>query len=594
MMLTKLLVPLLLCAGTAAAQTYPLPATTGSTTATEGTAPFLLPAGVTQTKIADRLTLTLQGLPATFGNWDMIALDPTSRFVFVPAEVSQGSGLFRFDTQDSSFELLMVGDNSGVRESDPAQWSAATDDFGRFDPATWTPWGSVLTAEETTGGRLFEVRNPLATGGPYDVVWHSGIPALRHEGLRLDSLGNVYMVDEDNSGSIYKFAPKTPGDLSVGQSFVLRVDAYAANPLANAALDWSAPVNLSASRFGAATWVPMTDADGVALTAADPFAFVTTTGGRNAADELKGTPYGRPEDLEVSFLANGHEVLFCSLTSENRVVSIELSDPTHCTVRVFVDFDTLNLATGLDVNPLQQSPTVSPGPDTATNFDDPDNLAVDAFGDIYVVEDQNPGDVWKCVDADRDGVAEGMGIWLSLGVAGTEPTGLIADPNDPYRFWLCVMHPDSANDALWALDTRPYPGSDDDLVLRTGVNGPAVALPGEFVKAAGAGDTVALEVESPGGTHLGEPYIVFGQGALAGGLIPSPFIAGSWLNLLWPAVILDGTTNFVAPVNLPGGGSSASLVVPSGLAGFSIAIQAVTIGAGGLTLTEAHELTVVN
>ena len=48
----------------------------------------------------------------------------------------------------------------------------------------------------------------------------------------------------------------------------------------------------------------MTDVDGVALTAADPFNN-ESRGGRAAADELGGTPYRRPEDIEVGILKNG-------------------------------------------------------------------------------------------------------------------------------------------------------------------------------------------------------------------------------------------------------------------------------------------------
>lgn len=455
-----------IAAAPALADPFPLPGTTADRTAMEGTAPFLLPDGFTQNLITDRATLNSEGLPGTFGNWDMSAFSPDSRFVFIPAEVSNGAGVFRYDTETGAFVTQMEGIGGGgtARESDPVLFDPDNDEFVRFDPATLTPWGSVLTGEETTGGRVFEIVNAQAAkglgngsgpqdgqGGSFRVEWRDSIPAVAHEGLRFDSNGVLYFVDENNSGSIYKFVPSKPGDLRAGQTFVLSVNAFAANAFVDAAKNWDHADNApyDADRFGLATWVPITDAGGQALTFADPFAFVTTTGGRNAADEVKGTPYGRPEDMGIGVLANGNEVAYVSITSENRVISIELISDTTAMVREFVNFDTVDGYTGTDINPTQNDPYTSPGPDTDTNFDDPDNIAIGPNGEVFIIEDEGPGDIWKATDANKDGVAESMGLWASLGVAGSEPTGLIRDPNNPKRYIVNIQHPASGNDALW-------------------------------------------------------------------------------------------------------------------------------------------------
>ena len=91
--------------------------------------------------------------------------------------------------------------------------------------------------------------------------------------------------------------------------------------------------------------------------------------------------------------------------------------------------------------------------DKDTNFDDPDNLTIDDTGAIYVVEDEDPADIWKIFDSDRDGVAESMGIWASLGIDGSEPTGLVPDPRSSKRFYVVVQHPNNDNDALWRITT---------------------------------------------------------------------------------------------------------------------------------------------
>jgi hypothetical protein len=198
-------------------QSYPLPATTGDRTALEDTAPFLLPASFRQRLVVDRDTLSTQGLPGTFGTWDMLAPGPGSPFLFIPTEVSSGAGVFRYDRLRHRYVTLMRGNASGSRTADPLLFDPRDDDFSRLDPATLTPWGTILTGEETTGGRLFEILDPYAERNAsgndteFQVVWRSTIPAVSHEGLRFDSTGNLYFIDENNSGSIYRFVPTGRG-----------------------------------------------------------------------------------------------------------------------------------------------------------------------------------------------------------------------------------------------------------------------------------------------------------------------------------------------------------------------------------------------
>ncbi|MEZ6194365.1 MAG: DUF839 domain-containing protein [Planctomycetota bacterium] len=579
----------------AQAQGQPFPLT-GSAAPTPANAPFIVPAGVRQDLITDRDTLNLQGLPSTFSNWDMVTFDSSSRYVFIPAEVGSGAGLFRYDTQTQTFVNLMVGNASGVRSADPMTWDANNDDFGRLDPATLTPWNSVITGEETTGGRLFEVTNPLAASGSINVVWRSKIPAVAHEGLRFDANGNLYFVDEDNSGCVYKFVPANSGSLAAGQTFVLSVNAYANDLNVNPSQNWNASSNAASNRVGAATWVPITDAVGNALTTADPFAFVSTTGGRTAADEVFGTPYGRPEDVDFNTLASGNQALYFTATSENVIYSVELTGDTTAIVREFVNYDTLNLGTGMDVNPLQNDPFTNPGNGFALRS--PDNLAVDHFGDIYIIEDQNPGDIWKARDADRDGVAESIGLFASMGIPGAEPTGFIADPNDPFRFIVCVQHPSSGNDALWSLRTRAYPGTPDDLVLESGTGSDVNRLPGEFVKTGAGGEIFTIEIKSPSGQLVNTPFVLFAQLFLAG----SPYNAGpSYLHIdTNQAILLINGISGIFPQLVPASGTSFVSIVPAGLGGlgisamFQCAALSTNASNGLVAVSEGHELRFTN
>jgi len=409
----------------------------------EASAPFLLPDGFVQSKIVDRMTLNRDpDFAPSFGTWDMVALDPTSRFVFIPFEVGTAAGLGRYDRVTGDFVRAFKGNGSGRRSFTPATWNPDNDDFARLDPAQWTPNATVLTGEETTGGRLFEWVNPLMDAGEVPSVrWLSSVASVRHEGLKFDRRGNFYFVDEDNSGSLYRFVPNDPADLgNGGQNFVLSVTAFNGSPAGN----WS-PATI---RTGAASWVPINNPDGTPIPGVfDPLNY-RATGGRRAADNADGTPYGRPEDLEVGVLASGNQAIYFAATSEHAVYSVELVDPTNAIVRAFVTRRTTDIATGSAVG---------------SGLANPDNLALGPHGEVYVVEDNNPGDTWAATDSDDDGVAESIARFGSLGVSGSEPSGLILDPNDADTFLVCVMHPQSGNDALWAI-TTPWDADGDNVV----------------------------------------------------------------------------------------------------------------------------------
>ena len=50
-----------------------------------------------------------------------------------------------------------------------------------------------------------------------------------------------------------------------------------------------------------------------------------------------------------------------------------------------------------------------------------------------------------------DGVAEYVALFASLGKYGSEPTGFIIDPRDPFTWLVAIQHPSAFenNDALW-------------------------------------------------------------------------------------------------------------------------------------------------
>lgn len=428
--------------------------------------PWVVPAGISQENLTsmseieadiDQSVVRVPGLARGASMWDMVAYDPTGEYIFIPHETAVGAGVSRYSIVEDKNEVLFAGDGTGSRGV-PGTWAS---DFGAFDPARFTPMGTVIAGEEWSGeGRVVEILNPMAAPEDIEVRELDSFANVAHEGImfsvKYDNV--VYYVDEYNSGSIYKLVLKDSSDLSKGgQTFVLSVNAFKGDASAN----WNEDVNADEPRTGLATWVALSDKHGNPTTetsafkngiSADPRTNDDTFGGRTAADEVGATPYGRPEDMEVGTLKNGNEVVYVAVTSERTVYSYEILRNGKVMVRVFAnDADT---------------PKNEGFPATTAELNSPDNLAQDAFGNIYVIEDAPNssdvgGDIWFVRDTNGDGVGESLDHFMSIQVDGAEATGMIFNPAYPSEFVVAVQHPDSTDidgvpngfgDALWRFD----------------------------------------------------------------------------------------------------------------------------------------------
>ena len=414
--------------------------------------PWQTPAGITQVNLTsmaeieadiDQSVVRAPGLGTGASMWDMVAYDPTGEFIFIPHETAYGAGVSRYDIENDFTEVLFSGANTGVRGSDEG-WE---EDWGAFDPATFTPYGTVLLGEEWSGeGRVMEVLNPMADPEDIEVVEKHSFANVSQEGIRFGTVNTdtVYYVDEDHSGSIYKLVA-SDDSFDAGQTFVLVVDAFDG--------DASAAAYDNSVRVGPATWVPLTNVAGEPLTATNPFeGSGSTRPGRVAEDELNAAPFGRPEDVEVGTLANGNEVLYFAATGEATVYSVEMTGDNSAMVREFA-------------SEANTPKNVGFAPTTGI-INSPDNLAQDAFGNIYIIEDAPNGgsvggDIWFIRDANNDGVAESVDHFMSIQVAGAEATGMIFNPEKPTEFVVSVQHPRSTDldsvpggqgDALWKFD----------------------------------------------------------------------------------------------------------------------------------------------
>jgi sugar lactone lactonase YvrE len=291
-------------------------------------------------------------------------------------------------------------------------------DWEALDGLVWTPWHSLLFAEEASSGKsatlpdpdapeateglLYEAR--LADGDPATATGVTVRPLLgsmAHEGIEIDRHGHVYVIDEHRRGSLYRFVPDTRGDLGSGRLYALKVDESG-----------------SGNGTGPARWVAL-DMQQVPVSA------------RIAAARAGATRYNRPEDLEII-----GEQLSVAITGEARVLAVSLG-----ATPVVSEFVTA----GSNV------PHELPG---RTGFRKPDNLARDAAGNLWIVEDNEPSDIWVATpDADGDGRADRVALFGSLSTPGAEASGMYFG-TEPATLFVNVQHTDDANDMTLAVSRQ--------------------------------------------------------------------------------------------------------------------------------------------
>jgi len=365
--------------------------------------PLLLPAGFKQTIVASE--------PAFADAIDMNTQNETGP--------DAGRYLYR-PTEGSISEVSVTDLLTGITKR-----LAFRQDWESFDPIAWTPWGTLLVGEEAgtqqkpdpdfpnaKGGLMYEIF--LTPGDPttaQKIVARPALGSKAHEGTRIDRRGYVYGISENNPGFIFRFIPDKHGDLSSGQLFALKI------------------TNATGDRTGDAEWLPL-DRAAVQIDA------------NTAAAAAGATGYNRPEDIEIATSSGtsveGNDVLYVAITgtaapSDNRIIAIELQEPKggsdHATAFVW-DY-------------------VRVGLNTTSQFEMPDNLALDHDGNLFIAED--PGgsfatgkrkgdDIWLATPGvGKHAPAAAVLRFASLTDCTAEPTGLYVDLKRD-RLFVNVQH----------------------------------------------------------------------------------------------------------------------------------------------------------
>jgi uncharacterized protein len=396
--------------------------------------PFVIPPGYIQQVVAEESdplvnsAATQPGESATEDLWDMNTQNESGkfagRFLYRTHEVGAAPNAGDPPRRPGGSQVTVTDLQTGLTYN-----LAERNDWERFDGIVWTPWGTILAAEETitasrrdptvpqaVGGLVYELfvdkdepwkldasRERVTPGdGTTDAV-QDGIrarPALgakSHEGLRFDRRGYLYGIAESRgqtvatqSGGIFRFVPDRKGDLSSGELSALRT---------------------ADRRYGPGEWVPL-DRTQVQIDA------------DAHAKSRDVNLYQRPEDVETGQstgrdVLNGGWTLYVAITegAENGVLNVDLTKASRPFAYPYVGPNAGNAA-----NPV---------------FTSADNLALDRKGNLAITEDggaQGGGDdVWiaappRSRDDDDNGSqyepARTVQRFASIKDCEAEPTGV--------------------------------------------------------------------------------------------------------------------------------------------------------------------------
>lgn len=381
------------------------------TTSSWGDEPWLIPAGYSQALVSDEIAdlgggAGLDVYPGADDLTDMSTVNETGKWA--------GRFLYRTHEQDSNGAVTVIDLSTGVTKVLVKQ-GEGVDETGLpwrdLDGLRWTPWGTLLFAEEEDQGHLFEIvldpQDPSTALAVYD---RPAVGLIRHEGIEVGPDGSVYVIDELNGGSIFRFVPDRYGDLSSGQAHALKI-----TDIGDAAQVW----NSGDDHTGPFEWVALDQAQAM-------------VDAKVAADAVNATEYGRPEDVELI-----DRTLYVNNTTEDRTIAIDLAAGV---VSTFV-------LKGLNV-PVENSAA------SITGFNNPDNLAEGPDGRLWIVEDNFASDIWVAEsDLDGDGAADGVHLFASLKDYGAEGTGLYFG-QDPHTVFVNLQHTAADRDGTWAITNR--------------------------------------------------------------------------------------------------------------------------------------------
>ncbi|MDB5048994.1 MAG: phosphatase [Fibrobacteres bacterium] len=338
------------------------------------------------------------------------------------------------------------------------------------DPIRTTPWGTLVVAEETTDGGLYEFLDPVHTenltvvdrstgvinkpdGTPStQVKKQKAMPVIAFEGVGLTPKGVFYGGDElrpgtgrndKDGGSIFKFVPTVPyagggignldqSPLASGKIYAMQVSCVGNTQQVGQGCE-----------VGNGAWVEV--------------AAATATSDAYAAG---ATGYYRPEDGHLDPLyedtAHADAVRFCWTDTQDEGAQ------SYGEVMCLEDIDPMIASA------TQRTVVATRFLEGDVRFNQPDNLDFQPkTGNIFVIEDHPNGEIFSCLDDgdDRDLKTDGCVGIASVVDPSAEPTGF-AFAADGETAYVSIQHSDDTN--MPKLDDY----ATDDLIKITGFKVP--------------------------------------------------------------------------------------------------------------------------
>jgi secreted PhoX family phosphatase len=394
-----------------------------------------------------------------------------------------------------------AGQNPGVQRVNVKTGKAETILYGmdRCDGLRTTPWGTILATEEAgESGGAYEIIDPLGTtghwvadrgvqGGPAEirvaigsatasknVIKRTALVAQSWEGLEVLDNGVVIGGDElrpsldNDGGAIFRFVPST---FFACDGTPVRPGQTCENPISR--LDQSPFV--AGTNYALATVCSGTDDFGQGCeTGRGLWVEVNAATARVDANERGAAGYCRPEDLHVDrtygVYAGGEGIRLCWTNTcgggfGEALCAVE--NAMGANRGVFDQNFGWKLLSADGTNPAEVLVTRFVGGDEALNSHD--NLDFQPVtGNVYVIEDNDFGDVWACLPdgADRNFETDGCVRMLSIRDPDAEPSGFIFDGTGKTAYYH-VQHGQQF-DELRDFESNPIDGRTDDLIKITG------------------------------------------------------------------------------------------------------------------------------
>lgn len=280
-----------------------------------------------------------------------------------------------------------------------------------------TPWGTVITAEES--GTSADVNND----GYSDVGWLVEIDPRTKKIMDYDNDGNqdklwaignvshenavvandlvtLYTGEDGGSSAVFKFVADSATKLSEGKLYALQL---------NQPLSGGDPTGTTGR------WIPIPN---------------TTTSDRNSTSSLAislgATNFNGVEDIEISPL---NDDIYFTSKGYGRVYRFTDADTTFTNFETFVGGTSyvLNTSQGVFTEPWRGGN---------------DNLTFDDAGNLWVLQDGGNNYIWMIPPTHSQALPK-VELFASA-PAGSEPTGLTFSPD--YRFgFVSIQHPSSSN-----------------------------------------------------------------------------------------------------------------------------------------------------